>query len=120
VILSYLMCNIGSSVTDISIHLAHDADVFVGIEQRVLVVFHAIATAVCSLVCLKTCVGQNDNETLGVFISRRDWCHLLGDEVRQCRWRQRLCVSSCHARIEQLVSHDCKDLVERRDAKLMR
>jgi hypothetical protein len=27
-------------------------------------------------------------------------------------------LSSCHAQIEQLVSHDCKDLVERRDAKV--
>jgi hypothetical protein len=72
---------VGTSVTDIAIHLAHDADVFVAVEQRVLVILHAIATAMRSLVRLKAGIGQDDDQTLGVFVRCCDGCLLLGDKV---------------------------------------
>lgn len=30
------MCNIWSGITDITVHLAHDTDMFIAVEQRVL------------------------------------------------------------------------------------
>jgi len=55
---THLMGDIGSGVTDIAIHLAHDTDVLVAVKQRVLVLpLHphaaSAATTIGSLVCLE-------------------------------------------------------------------
>jgi hypothetical protein len=39
------MGNIGSRVADIAIHLAHDADMFVTVEQRILLISGAWSPA---------------------------------------------------------------------------
>lgn len=48
------MCNIGSSVADIAVHLSHHTDMFITVEQGVLVVLDAVTSTVRSLVCLET------------------------------------------------------------------
>lgn len=53
---SHLMRNIRSRVTNVAVHLPHDANVFIAIQQAVLLVLHAIAAAVGSLVCLEACI----------------------------------------------------------------
>lgn len=59
------MCNVRSCVADISVHLAHDADVFVAVEQGVLGVLFAVwavpAAGVRCLVGLQARIGQDDD-----------------------------------------------------------
>lgn len=87
------MGDIGSGITDIPIHLAHDTDVLVAVEQRVLVLaVHAIAAgaAVRRLVRLQTGIGQDDDETLGVFVGGWDRRVLFRDQLGERRRRKRL------------------------------
>lgn len=79
------MGDVRTSITDIAVHLAHDANVFIAVQQRVFVILHSIST-MCGLVGLQAGVGQDDNEALGILIGGRDGDGLFGDELRQ-RWR---------------------------------
>ena len=74
------MCDIWSCITDVTVHLAHDTDVLVTVQQAVLVIFHAIAP-VGSFVCLQAGVRQDYDETLAVFVGGWDGMCLLGDEL---------------------------------------
>lgn len=115
------MGDVGAGIADVAVHLAHDANVLVAVEQRVLVIFGAISAAVCSFVCLETRVGQHDDEALGVFIGRGYGVRLLSDEPRQRGRRQRLRLRSCGG--GHLVSHATvrsSVLVERCDASMRR
>jgi len=64
-----LMRDIWSSITDIAVHLPHDTDVFVTVEQRVLLIFQRATspTMRCS-VGLQASIGQNHYQALGIFI----------------------------------------------------
>lgn len=88
------MGNVGPSLADVPIHLAHDANVLVAVEKRVLVFAldtHVARSAVRGLVGLETGMRQHDDQALGGFISRGDGHMLLGDELRKLwRW-ERLC-----------------------------
>ena len=106
-----LVGDIGACVGDVAVHLAHDSDVLVAVEERVLVILHAIAATVCGLVGLETGVGEDDNEALGVLVVGCDGYVLLGDELWEGRRWKRLCLGACSSG-RRLVSH-CKDLVER-------
>ena len=55
------MSDVWSSIADITVHLSHDANMLITVEQRVLVVFDAIASTVRGLVGLKARIGQDDN-----------------------------------------------------------
>jgi len=103
--------DVRARVGNVAIHLAHDADVLVAVEQRVLVVLHAIAAAVRGLVGLETGIGEDDDQALGILVVGCDGYVLLGDELWEGGWWERLCLSACSSG-GRLVSH-CKDLVER-------
>ena len=55
------MSDVWSSIADVTVHLSHDTNMLITVEQRVLVVFDAIASAVRRFVGLKARVGQDDN-----------------------------------------------------------
>ena len=49
---------IWTSITDVTIHLPHHANMLVAVEQREFFILHCAApTAVGSLVGLETCIG---------------------------------------------------------------
>lgn len=85
------MGDVGTSITNVPIHLAHDTDVLIAVEQRVLVLTVAAGASVRSLVRLKTGIGQDDDQTLRVLVSGRDGGALLGNQLRQRGGRERLC-----------------------------
>lgn len=84
------MCDIWSGVTDIAVHLAHDTNVLVAVEEGVFLVALTWSTpTMTGLVGLKTGIGEDDDEALGVFIGFGDWHMLLGDELREGgRWER--------------------------------
>lgn len=91
------MGNIGAGVANIPVHLAHDANVLVAVEKRVLVLSldsSAADAAMRRLVGFEAGIRKNDDESLGVLVGRRNRHVLLGHELRQRRRRQRL--GPCH------------------------
>ena len=105
------MGDVGARVGDVTVHLAHNADVLVAVEEGVLVVLHAVAATVCGFVGLETGVGEDDDQALGVLVVGCDGDMLLGDELWESgRW-EGLGLGACSSG-RRLVSH-CKDLVER-------
>lgn len=52
-----LVGDVGTRIRDVAVHLAHDSNVLVAVEQRVFVILHAVAATVCGLVGLETGVG---------------------------------------------------------------
>ena len=80
------MCNIRSGVTDIAIRLSHDTNVLVGVEEGVFLVAIAILSGACSLECLETCIGEDDDKALGRFIGGWDRDMLLCDKLWQSWW----------------------------------
>ena len=96
------MSNVRPCIANVTIHLAHDADVFVTVEQRVFFLPLAAWSAAteAGLVGLETRIREDDNQAPSVFIGRWDWDVLLCDELRE-RWRwERL--SACHCDEDQL------------------
>jgi hypothetical protein len=62
-----LVCNIGTSITDVAIHLAQYTDVFVAVEEGVFV-FAMHSGAACApmggFVRLEARIGQDDDQSL--------------------------------------------------------
>lgn len=87
---SNLVCDIWSGITDIAVHLAHHTNVLVAVEERVFLVALTWSTpSMTGLVCLKTGIGEDDDEALGVFIGLWNWHMLLGDELGEGgRWER--------------------------------
>jgi len=81
---SYLMCNIWSGITNVATHLAHDTNVFVAVQQGVLFILGPSPSAVNGLVRLQASIGQDDNQSLGVLVSRGNGHVLLRDELGKC------------------------------------
>lgn len=78
---------IGACLADVSVHLSHDANVFIAVQKRVLLVsHHAIASTVRSLVGLEAGIGQDDDQALSIFVSRRNGNMLLCNQLREF-WR---------------------------------
>jgi hypothetical protein len=75
--------DIRSSIADISVHLAHDSNVFVTVEERVLLVSDCAHSArrVRSLVRLETGIREHHNKTLGVLVVRSNRDMLLGYQL---------------------------------------
>ena len=71
------MCYVWPGVADISIHLAHDADMLVAVEERELFVPHIIdaATMGCSI-RFQAGVRQDDYESLCILVVGR-YRHML-------------------------------------------
>lgn len=81
------MGDVRTSFANVAVHLPHDTDMLVAVEQRVLLVATgAIATA-RGAVGFQTGMGENDDQTLGLFVMGGDGHMLLGDELRQLRRR---------------------------------
>ncbi len=79
-----LVCNVRSGIANVAVHLAHHTDMLVTVEQRVFLL--ALATGSIAtetgLVSLKTGIRENDDQSLRIFIGRRDRNMLFGDELR--------------------------------------
>lgn len=82
---SNLVGDVRSGFADITVHLAHDANVLVGVEQGVLVA--STGAPVRGTICLQAGIGQDDYEAFGVFVVVRDRDVLLGDELGEF-WRR--------------------------------
>ena len=79
-----LMGDVGSCIADVSVHLSHHTNMLIAIQQRVLVLLHTIAShTMRGLVCLKACIRQHDDQSLGVFVAAGDGHMLLGHQL----WR---------------------------------
>lgn len=87
---SYLVGDIGASFADITIHLAHDADVLIAVQQRELLVLGAAAATGDGLVGFQTGIGEHHNQTLGVLVMGRNSHMLLGDQLGELGRRTRL------------------------------
>ena len=91
------MCDIGARITDIPVHLAHDSNVLVAVEERVLVLPLDSGTADAAMRCLvglEAGIRKDNDEPLGVLVGWRNRHVLLGHQLRQRRGRQRL--GPCH------------------------
>jgi len=84
-----LVSDVGSSIADISVHLAHDTNVLVAVEQRVLLVSDRThpARGMRSLVRLEAGIGEDYDETFRVLVVRSNGdvllCHKLGEGWRR-------------------------------------
>lgn len=87
------MSDVGPGIADVPIHLSHDANVLVAVQQRVLLVSDGAHSAggVRGLVRLEARIGQDHDEALGVLVIWRDGNMLLCNQLRQGRRWQRLC-----------------------------
>lgn len=82
-----LMGDVGSGVTNVAAHLAHDSDVFIAVEERIFLFFAAwLSAAVGCSVGLETGIGQDDNQSSGVLVARGDGHVLLGNQSGEFRW----------------------------------
>lgn len=85
------MSDIRSGITDIAVHLAHDTNVLVAVEERVfLVALARSATSVRGLVRLETGIGEDDDETFAAFVAGGNGDMLLSDELRKLGRGERL------------------------------
>lgn len=90
---SHLVGDIRAGITNVSVHLPHDTNVLVAVEQRILVVAlhaHAATATVRCLISLETGIGEDDNESLRVLVALCDGQLLLSYELRQGGRRKRL------------------------------
>lgn len=96
------MSNVRSGVTDVATHLAHDANVFIAVQQRVLVLLAAgLGPAVGCAVGFQAGVGQDHNQSLGIFITGCNGHMLFGHQARQFGRGEGLC--SCGESVGGLV-----------------
>lgn len=64
-----LVGDVGSGIADVTIHLAHNTDMFITVQERVLLISRAgSATSMGSFVGLEAGVGEDDNHALGIFV----------------------------------------------------
>lgn len=100
-----LMRDIRTSITDIAVHLSHDANVLVAVEQRVLVVLDTVTPGMHGFVGLEASIGQDDDETLAVLVITGNRNMLFSDQLREAWWWQRLSLRSWTAHRARSVSH---------------
>lgn len=87
-----LVGNIRPSITDVAIHLAHDANMFITIEQRVLLLplgTRSVAS-IGGFVGFEASIGENNNQSFSIFVGGGDWDMLFCDEFWQVRRWERL------------------------------
>lgn len=78
-----LVRDVWTCFTNVAAHLAHNANVFITVQQRVFLVFSACATTMGGFVGFEARIGENDNESLGVLVGGRYGDVLFGDESRK-------------------------------------
>lgn len=87
------MGDVGAGITNVPVHLSHDTNVLVAVEQRVLILaVHPGATGatVGGLVRLKTGIGQHHDKPLGVLVGGGNGRVLLCNQLRERGRRKRL------------------------------
>ena len=85
------MSDIGSCITDIAVHLAHNTDVLVAVEERIFLVALAwSATSVRRLVGLETGIGEDNDEAFAAFVAGWNGDMLFSDELRELGRGERL------------------------------
>lgn len=81
------MGNVGSGIADVAVHLAHDPDMLVAVQQRVLFIStrHAWSgwRAMRGLVSFETSIREHDDQALGALIGRWNWDMLVCSESWQ-------------------------------------
>ena len=91
---AYLVRDVRPRVADVAVHLAHDADVLVAVEQGVLVLgagaMVAGGPAVDRAVGFEARVRQHHDQPLRVLVRGRDRDVLLGDELGELGRREGL------------------------------
>lgn len=88
-----LMSYVRAGIADVPIHFSQHAYVLVAVEKGVLVfAVHACAAdpTMRGFVGLEAGIGENDDQSLRIFVGRRDWHILLGYKLGQLRRRERL------------------------------
>ena len=84
---AHLMCDVWPRVTDVSVHLAHDPNMFVAVQEGVLFVSHiAHAAAIRCSICFQARVGEYHYKSLSVFIVRRYGDVLFGNQLWKLWW----------------------------------
>lgn len=76
------MGDVRTSIANVPVHLAHNANVLITVKQRILVLAVAAGASMRRLVRLKTGIGQDNNQTLRVLVCGRNGCALLSDQLR--------------------------------------
>lgn len=87
------MGNIGTGITDVTVHFAENTNVLIAVEKRVFVLTmntSAASAAMGGFVGFETGVGQNNDESLRVLVTGGNRHFLLGYELREHRRRERL------------------------------
>lgn len=78
---AHLMGDVGTGFANIAAHLSHDANVLVGIQQRVFLVAGPSPTPGVGLVGFERGIGQDDDQTLRVTVRRGDGLMLLSNKL---------------------------------------
>lgn len=76
-----LVCDVWSGLTNISLHLPHDSNVLVAIQQAVLVVPGAISAPRVRLVRLQTSIAEDNDQALAVSVRGGDRDMLFSNEL---------------------------------------
>jgi hypothetical protein len=88
--LAYLMCDIRPGIADVAVHLAHNSDVFVTVQQRKLFLStgHPISarTSMTGFISLQAGIRKDDDQALCVFVVQWNWYMLLRGELWQLWW----------------------------------
>ena len=84
---SYLVGDIWASFADITVHLAHDTDVLITVQQRKLLILGSTTAAGDRLVGLQTGIGENHNQTLSVLVMGWNRNMLLRNKLGEF-WRR--------------------------------
>lgn len=83
------MCDVRSRLADVSVHLAHNANVLIAVQKRVFVFSldaHVARTCVGGFVCLETGVGQDNDQASRIPIVGSYRNMLFGNELRKLGW----------------------------------
>ncbi len=83
------MGNVWTRFADVAIHLPHDADMIIAVEQRVTFLAHATTSSSAgrSAEGLQARICKDDDQPLGISVMRADGDMLFGDQPRQV-WRR--------------------------------
>lgn len=80
------MCNVRPRLADVPVHFAHDANMLVAVQKRILLLAldtHVASACVGGLIRLEAGVGQDNNQPPCVPIVGGDWDVLLRNELRK-------------------------------------
>lgn len=81
------MCDVWSCVANVPVHLPHDSNMLVTVEEGVLFVFDRAATTIMrGFVRFETCIGEDHDQSLRVFVGGCYGCVLFGHELWKFWW----------------------------------